>query len=204
MNKRTLTSAVLIALTILMTVSVPVYAKPKTETGTLKTVYVNTGFGEEVALFRAGKRVWQEAVDVIPTDYYEQFGTPAWIPLGDAFWITYDYEVNAPSDNSWYIYTKAFDIPGEVVSASISITADNAYMLHVNGRLVGRDGNLFTPTDDIGPMNWQTPETYVVTKPLKEGSNNIVVYVRNYAGMDKTWQDNPTGLIFSIEITYLE
>jgi hypothetical protein len=204
LNKRTLTSAVLITLTILMMVSVPVYAKPKTKTGTLTTVTVNSGNGEEVALFREGKMIWQEAIDVVPTEYYEQFGTPAWIPIGDAFWITYDYEVSAPSDNSWYIYTKTFDIPGEVVSASISITADNAYMLHVNGRLVGRDGNLFTPIDDVGPMNWQTPETYDVTKPLREGSNNIVVYVRNYAGMYETWQENPTGLIFSITITYLE
>jgi hypothetical protein len=202
-NKRTLASAVLITLTILMMVSV-VYAKPKTKTGTLTTVTVNSGNGEEVALFREGKMIWQDVIDVVPTEYYAQFGTPAWIPIGDARWITYDYEVNAPSDNSWYIYTKTFDIPGEVVSASISITADNAYMLHVNGRLVGRDGNLFIPTCDVDPMHWQNPETYDVTKPLKEGSNNIVVYVRNYAGMYETWQENPTGLIFSITITYLE
>ena len=203
MKKRILTTtAVLMLFAMLLTVSAPAFAKTKTQTGSLQTMIVASGSGEEVASFKGGKMDWQDAVDV-PTQYIAEFGWSSSVQIEGATWITYDYQVNAPSDNSWYIYAKTFDIPGEVVSASIVITADNAYALHVNGRLVGTDGNLYQPTADMGPLNWQTPETYDLTKPLKAGSNEIVVYVRNYGFVDATWQRNPTGLIFSISITYV-
>jgi len=194
---------VLLLFVMLMTVAVPVYAKPKTETGTMQTMTLATGEGEKVALWREGKIIWDEAMDVEPNTYYEGLGALPWIELEGATWITYNYEAYAPSDNSWYIYEKTFDIPGRVVSASMIITADNAYMLHVNGRLVGKDGNLFQPITGEGPLNWQTPETYDLTKALREGSNTVVVYVRNYGMPDGTWQRNPTGLVFNSIITYI-
>jgi hypothetical protein len=210
MKDRTIArTAALLLLAMLFAVSTPVYAKKIPETGTLQTMFVATGQGEEVALFKSGKIIYQPVIDV-DTSYYSELGALPWIEIEGATWITYDYEVSAPSDNSWYIYKKTFDIPGEVVEATMTITADNAYMLHVNGRangngrLVGRDGNTYQPTPDIDPKNWQTPEVYDVTKALRDGSNNVVVYVRNYGMTDGSWENNPTGLVFSIAITYIE
>ena len=214
MKQKTITKTVaLLLFAMLLAVSTPVYAKKNPETGTLQTMFIVTGEGEEVALFKSGKIIWQPVVDVESTSYYAELGALPWIEIEGATWITYDYEVSEPSDNSWYIYTKTFDIPGEVVEASMTITADNAYMLHVNGRpngngrLVGRDGNTHQPTPDIDPKNWQTPETYDVTKALRAGGNSVVVYVRNYGtakGSDQVFTSNPTGLVFSIAITYIE
>ena len=194
----------LLLFAMLLAVSTPVYAKKNPETGTLQTMFIATGEGEEVAFFKSGKIIWQPVVDVESTSYYAELGALPWIEIEGATWITYDYEVSEPSDNSWYIYTKTFDIPGKIVEASMTITADNAYMLHVNGRLVGRDGNTHQPTPDIDPKNWQTPETYDVTKALRDGSNKVVAYVRNYGMVGGSWEKNPTGLVFSIAITYIE
>jgi hypothetical protein len=208
LTKKTLTSAVLVTLIILMTVSVPVYAKPRKYAGNLLTITdaVVSGSGEEVAIFREGKMIWQPAFD-LTTSYYSIYGgCPEWpnIQGSEATWITYDFQVLEPSENGWYIYKRTFDIDVKVVSARMFITADNAYMAHVNGMLVGRDGNLFQPTPESDPWNWQTIEECDLSRTLKEGSNQLVVYVRNYGLIDGTWMGNPTGLIFSIEITYVE
>ena len=197
------TTAVILLFTFQLVFTVPVYAKKETKTGDLHSMFVATGEGEQVALFRAGKKIWQPAVDVIPDSYYADLGALPWTGVEGAAWITYNFEVSAPSENCWYVYEKSFDIPGEVVGASMVITADNAYMIHVNGRLVGRDGNLFQPTPVTDMFNWQEPETYDLAKALRQGMNNVVVYVRNYGMTDGTWWSNPTGLVFSITIDYL-
>ena len=197
------TTAVILLFALQLVLTVPVYAKKETKTGDLHSMFVATGEGEQVALFRAGKKIWQPAVDVIPDSYYADLGAMPWTEVEGAVWITYNFEVSAPSENSWYVYEKSFDIPGEVVGASMLIAADNAYMIHVNGRLVGRDGNLFQPAPVTDPFNWQEPETYDLVKALRQGTNNIVVYVRNYGMTDGTWWSNPTGLVFSIAIDYL-
>lgn len=203
MRKRTLTiTCVLVLFTMLFALSAPVYAKKIKGTGDLMPLTVVTGSGEKVALFRNRRPIWQPVIDVASTDYAD-LGALPWIEIEGATWITYDFEVFAPSDNSWYVYKKSFEIPGKVVSATMYITADNAYMLHVNGRLVGRDGNLYQPSPETDPKNWQSVEEYDVTKALREGNNNVVVYVRNYGMTDGIWQKNPTGLIFKIDITYL-
>jgi hypothetical protein len=183
-------------------VSAPVQAKKDKGTGDLLTMSEATGSGEIVALFRNRKPIWQSVIDV-STTYYAELGALPWIEIEGATWISYNYEAFAPSDNSWYVFKKSFEIPGEVVSASMCITADNAYVLHVNGKLVGRDGNLYQPSPEFDPKNWQSVEEYEVTKALREGKNKVVVYVRNYGMTDGTWQKNPTGLIFKIDITYL-
>jgi hypothetical protein len=203
LRKRTLTlMSVLVLFTMLFAVSAPVQAKKDKGTGDLLTMSQATGSGEIVALFRNRKPIWQPVVDV-STTYYADFGALPWVEIEGAVWISYDFEAFAPSDNSWYVYKKSFEIPGEVVSASMFITVDNAYMLHVNGRLVGRDGNLYQPSPETDPKNWQSVEEYDVTKALREGENKVVVYVRNYGMADGTWENNPTGLIFRIDITYI-
>ena len=199
-NLKTATVIVLLA-TLAMFVA-PVYAQPKTKTGNLHTMSVVSGEGEIVTQFKAMKMIWQPVID-IPMEYYTDFGSMPWVEIEGASWITYDYFVDNPTDDSWYIYKKTFDIPGNVVEATMSITADNAYMLHVNGRLIGRDGNTYQPTPLLDPLNWQTIETYDITKTLREGDNKVVVYLRNYCRNDPSIQTNPTGLVFSIEISYL-
>ena len=197
------TATILLLLASLTMVIAPVYAKPKTTVGDLQTMTIVSGEGEIVTQFKARKMIWLDVVDIYSSSYYADLGSIPWIEIEGATWVTWDCMVEDPTENSWYIYKKTFDIPGTVVSAMMSITADNAYMAHLNGKLVSRDGNLYQPTPDTDPMNWQTVETFDVTKPLREGNNQIVVYVRNYGVTDSSWIRNPTGLVFSIDITYL-
>ena len=75
----------------------------------------------------------------ITSDYLYFNGPNPWISLDGATWISYDYQIEKPSENSWCVFSKQFEIPGEVIAASIEITADNAYRLFVNGGFIGEE-----------------------------------------------------------------
>jgi hypothetical protein len=113
-----------------------------------------------------------------------------WPTIEGAAWISTSYYVEDPVSESWRQFKRTFCIPGHVVSASINITADDAYQLYVNGKLVGSACSY-----------WDT-EKYDVTSVLRCGQNSINVVVQNGAADGSTWDNNPTGLIYRIDITY--
>ncbi len=74
-------------------------------------------------------------------------------------------------DNATRFFRRAFDLPEPVKRGTITITADNAYELFVNGQRVGADGT------------WQEAETYPVIQQLKQGPNVIAVRATNEGGI---------------------
>lgn len=85
-----------------------------------------------------------------------------------AAWI---WKSATPSDNEKVFFRREFELPPEVVSASVTVACDDWNRLLVNGRELGMAGD------------WQNSRTYDVLPVLKpEGRNVIAVEGRNIGG----------------------
>jgi hypothetical protein len=160
----------------------------------LRTIVVTSGTSDYVRILKEGQTRYKPAV--------ETWVHPLWPTIEGAAWISSSYNVEDPAEDSWRQFLRIGYIPGRVVSASINITADNAYRLFVNGKLVGSDGTVYGPGPYPQPWNWQSIEEYDLTSVLRPGLNCMRVAVRNYGLEGATCQTNPTGLIYRIDITY--
>jgi hypothetical protein len=102
--------------------------------------------------------------------------------LAGASWIWHpaDDAARAPAATRYFRRTIDAD-PAELSSAQITITADNEYVLCVNGREVAKDGD------------WETRESVSIKPLLKSGRNVIAVAVRNT-------DVGPAGLIATLEL----
>jgi hypothetical protein len=97
-------------------------------------------------------------------------------------------------------FNKVFRVPSDATSitATLRISADNSYVIHVNGVRIGSEGTTTTSGTDQG---WATIETYAV--PLNPGTNRMSVRVTNYAEATSVF-NNPAGLIYKLRIVYTE
>ena len=86
---------------------------------------------------------------------------PSLLPKWHAKWLTFT------GDGEVRHYRRTFDLPGPVKSATVTVTADNAYELYVNGQRVGADGD------------WYKAETYDIAATLSSGANAIAVKAIN-------------------------
>jgi hypothetical protein len=105
------------------------------------------------------------------------------LSLAKSSWIWQAKEnaaANAPAGTRYFKRVFETD-PARLVSADIMITADNTYVLAVNGEQVLKD-------DD-----WKTLETASIKKYLKAGSNTIEVAVINT-------EASPAGLIAAVQL----
>ncbi|MGW0074788.1 alpha-L-rhamnosidase [Streptomyces cellulosae] len=87
-----------------------------------------------------------------------------WFPEGDP-------ASSAPAVTRWFRRTA--ELPGEITSATLVITADNAYSVSVNGREVART-DLATDNED-----WKRPAVVDVLGQVVPGSNVIAVEATN-------------------------
>ncbi|MFC7512476.1 alpha-L-rhamnosidase N-terminal domain-containing protein [Streptomyces thermocarboxydus] len=78
---------------------------------------------------------------------------------------------SAPAETRWFRRTA--ELPGEISSATLVITADNAYSVSVNGREVART-DLATDNED-----WKRPAVVDVFGQVVPGSNVIAVEAAN-------------------------
>ena len=104
-------------------------------------------------------------------------------------WIWHpDVESGAASPAGTRYFRKHVVLPADktVKEAVLSLTADNDFVLHVNGRKVGV-GN-----------NWQTVYSFDVREFLARGDNVVAVEARNW----ETGGANPAGLIGSLRVTF--
>ncbi len=92
---------------------------------------------------------------------------------------------SAPPGTRWF--RKTFTLPADrpIQKAKVVISADNEFVLHVNGRQVGRGAN------------WQTPLTFDIKKHLKADANILAV-----AAVNAGDQPNPAGLIGTVIVTF--
>ena len=95
-----------------------------------------------------------------------------------ASWICHP-QGRRTSDPSVFMYTREFDLPVLPQDGRIQLTADDGYILKVNGTLVGKRSG-----------GWQQTALHEITKQLKVGKNRIEISVMNDNG--------PTGLIAEI------
>ena len=97
-----------------------------------------------------------------------------------AYWIWYPEANSKREQNVRFYFRKEFEIPEEVKSARVWITADDVYNLYINGKLVGSEGR------------WEEAERYDVGKLLRKGINTIEAEVYNGEG--------PGGLLMEMEV----
>ncbi len=89
---------------------------------------------------------------------------PSLAPVWHAKWLLFS------GDKEVRYFRRRFDLAAPVKTATVTLTADNAYELYVNGRKIGADGD------------WYKAETYDVAGVLKPGANVIAVRVDNLDG----------------------
>jgi len=85
-------------------------------------------------------------------------------------------------ENCTRYFKKTVNVPGEIKSASITISGDEFYSLYINGNFVGSDENKLNA------------ETYDISTMLHEGNNIVAIKVENRQGSE--------GVVVSGEITY--
>ena len=137
---------------------------------------------------------------------------PSWVSIAPAgaTWIWTSYQIvpateyNTLPPEGYRTFRKEFDIPSGVynITGSISINADNAYVLLVNGVVVDSEGAMDNPL--IGPDNheWNTLRTTALTN-LVVGTNTIEVHALNYFNTG-SGTSNPAALVFSLTAQYEE
>ena len=112
--------------------------------------------------------------------------------LDGCSWVWYpegNPAASAPPGRRWF--RKRFELPAgsRVRKAVFTITADNHYVLHVNGHAAGKDDG------DI--EGWRTPQTHDVTALVKAGENCLAIAAAN--GTD---EPSPAGLIGSLRVEF--
>jgi hypothetical protein len=132
---------------------------------------------------------------------------PDWPSIPGATWIWRSYKITSWEEHGPVIFRKGFTLPENAfdITGSIQITADNAYELYLNGRLIGRDGFVTSPPihhkdDPLHAIRWKGIETYnFVPQP---GENEIIIKAVNYRSDIISWRFNPAGLIYRADISY--
>ena len=146
---------------------------------------------------------WSSAVELdttglVPDWWYDNsLLTPAvWVSCSDP-------REGSPLDDQWRLLKEDFTIPAGAtgITGSLSVAADNAVAVYLNGVLVGTT----PPGDDTDVYGSPTPgnnhhdKLYTFSFSPQEGSNTLMFVVRNWG-----WPDgpNPTGLLYRAEIEY--
>jgi len=104
-------------------------------------------------------------------------------------WISTAASTESIAKDSWRWFPNTIDIPGTVVSGTVTVNADNGWWLVVNDTTVTNDENI-----------WNGLHVVDITSYLVTGSNTVGFLTRNIAGL--TIQNNPNGLTYKGEIVY--
>ncbi|MBC8203999.1 MAG: tetratricopeptide repeat protein, partial [FCB group bacterium] len=100
--------------------------------------------GEEIAVAPAAPEFDYSALD--------EMGAPA-------IWLA------QPAEKAYFRYL--FNIPGKPISGRVSLSADENYVIFINGEFVGEDGE--------DESDWETPDNYSALSFLRNGQNIIAV-----------------------------
>lgn len=121
---------------------------------------------------------------------------PLWTAvIPGATWIWKSFFVGQPETEATHIFSKNFDVGGEVDLATLKIAADNSYTVWINNIQIG---------EDLGKLNFtlEGQDEYDATSAVVKGNNTIRVRVTNFAFAisHSTPQLNPAGLLYRLEI----
>lgn len=158
-----------------------------------------------------------------PLTYYAPLNSPDWgtpkpakltwkhdlwpmLANPNAKWISTSYLIGDPDDggpiaaSTWRKFNKTVEMcPGAYnISGTISANADNAEVFYVNGVEIYSQGPVEEPPDDY---HWWYFESAAAFTPVDADELELEFIVRNFSTGDQP-EINPTGLIFSSEISY--
>jgi len=107
------------------------------------------------------------------------------LSLASSSWIWHPDENGATKAAAGTKYfRRVIQVDGATpIAASMLVSADNSYVLWINGKKV-QEGS-----------NWQTPDQFTITEYLKQGDNVIALSVNNS-------EASPAGLIAAVHIRY--
>ncbi|NLE07147.1 MAG: hypothetical protein GX627_00835 [Parcubacteria group bacterium] len=110
----------------------------------------------------------------------------------DAKWVWSEdpYDADWQTDK-WVTFSRDFEIDAKngTLTGNLKIATDNSYTIWVNEELVGGDS-----TED----NHSVADSWDVSSYLKDGSNNLKIEVRNWAGSNLAQEQNPGGLLYNL------
>ena len=109
-----------------------------------------------------------------------------------AKWIWSEEPVSDPTSDKTEIFTKKFNVGGNVTSANIQMAADNGYKLEINGNVV---------VDNLSTSNYSSLQGPVdVSSYLVDGENTIKFTVKNFKQVGGTTESNPAGLLYDLTV----
>lgn len=155
-------------------------------------------YGPLSAYASVGDAAWGSANAAVATWVHG-----SWPSIADATWISTSYYIGQDGgsipNSSWRLFHDDFTIPAGAynISATLTITSDNAEEVYLNGVFVDSDGEVQgSPVDN---HEWSTVIDLSLTP--QAGANSLDIIVRNYPGSSSA-TGNPTGLIFKLVINY--
>ncbi len=125
---------------------------------------------------------------------------PSWPKLEGATWIWRAAKVSkeeAVNGSPIVTFRRKFTALAGSTQATLQITADNAYEVSVNGKVIGANGVLDPASS--ADQQWHGFDTYTVA--LQPGENELSVRAVNYhspLGQAADGESNPGGLVFSL------
>ncbi len=139
----------------------------------------------------------------VPAVLTWQHGNWPLIDGSSAEWISNtEYIEGNIAGNTWRLFEISIPIPAGAynIAGTAQVNSDNAEEVYLNETLLGSNGEVQGPFSDN--QEWSTVISYNLAD-LQPGDNTLAVIVRNYAGTNSA-TGNPTGLIYSIAVTYDE
>lgn len=125
--------------------------------------------------------------DFIHTAWIKNYGAAKWI--SDEPRVT----VTPAADNNRY-FSKVINLPCVPTQAVAGISADNAFWTFINGVAVPE---CFDATE----RNFGVIRTCNLNGYFTAGTNLIQWRVRNFPQNNANWSTNPTGIIYTLNIT---
>jgi hypothetical protein len=125
---------------------------------------------------------------------------PSWPVLRGATWIWRVTKVSkdeAHNGSPVLTFRRKFTPPVGRTQAILTITADNAYQVSLNGSVIGSSGVL-AAASNVDDGHWHTFDSYAV--PLQPGENVIIVRAVNYHSSATNAESNPGGVVFSLAV----
>jgi hypothetical protein len=131
-----------------------------------------------------------DPVDTTPSAWDNALTYEGW---SMADWVWENYRTVDPIVTQYVTFQHDFTVPGYPLSGVLHIATDNTYSASLNGVFVGEqtDYNLWSQVGEYDFM------------PV-EGSNTFQVIGSNFGNSSYNINNNPAGLIYEAEITYLE
>ncbi|HOD50765.1 MAG TPA: glycosyl hydrolase [Candidatus Hydrogenedentes bacterium] len=117
---------------------------------------------------------------------------PAALSLEGCKWVWHPGEnalTNAPPGMRYFRKTVSLPDTSGLASARALLSADNAFVLFVNGNEIGRSA----PGDEA----WRQPQEFQLTGALRAGDNVLAIAAENTSG-----KDNPAGVIGRFEFHF--